>query len=84
MAHDFVTLEGEDSRGGEPLIIPVMRSGKRINRGIDLDEIRKRTLAGYARLPQPLTAIDASSAYPAEISAALRSLAKQLDAGAGA
>lgn len=60
MAHDFVTLEGEDSRGGEPLIIPVMRSGKRINRGIGLDEIRKRTLAGYARLPQPLTAIDAS------------------------
>lgn len=82
MAHDFVALEGEDSRGGEPLIIPVMRSGKRVNHRILLDEIRKRTLAGYARLPQPLTAIDASSAYPVEISAALRALAKQLDAGA--
>jgi nicotinate phosphoribosyltransferase len=35
-------------------------------------------------LPQSLTAIDASSGYPVEISAPLRALAKQLDTDAGA
>jgi nicotinate phosphoribosyltransferase len=84
MARDIVTLEGEDPPGGEPLIIPVMQSGKRINSGIKLDEMRRRTVASYARLPQSLTAIDASSGYPVEISAPLRALAKQLDADAGA
>jgi nicotinate phosphoribosyltransferase len=82
IAHDLVTLEGETPQGGEPLIVPVMRSGKRINRRIKLEEMRKRTLANYSRLPQSLTAIDASSAYPVEISAALQALARQLDAGA--
>jgi nicotinate phosphoribosyltransferase len=61
-----------------------MRSGKRINRSVMLDEMRKRTLASYARLPQSLTPIDTSTVYPVEISTTLRSLAQQLDAEAGA
>jgi nicotinate phosphoribosyltransferase len=84
MAGDIVALEGEDPHGREPLIVPVMRSGKRINRSVMLDEMRKRTLASYARLPQSLAAIDTSSVYPVEISTTLRSLAQQLDAEAGA
>ncbi|WON73159.1 nicotinate phosphoribosyltransferase [Nitrosospira sp. Is2] len=84
ISHDIVTLEGEDRHGGEPLIVPVMRSGKRINGSSTLDEMRKRALAGYARLPQSLAAIDASSAYPVEISAPLRALANQLDVDTGA
>jgi nicotinate phosphoribosyltransferase len=84
MEHDIVALEGEDPHGGEPLIVPVMRSGKRINGGVMLDEMRKRTLASYGRLPQSLAAIDTTSIYPVEISAALRSLANQLDADAEA
>jgi nicotinate phosphoribosyltransferase len=82
MAGDIVALEGEDPHGGEPLIVPVMRSGKRINGSGMLDEMRKRTVASYALLPQCLAAIDTSSVYPVEISTTLRSLAQQLDAGA--
>jgi nicotinate phosphoribosyltransferase len=84
MAHDIVTLEGENPPGGEPLIIPVMRSGKRINSGIKLDQMRRHAVASYARLPQSLTAINASSGYPVEISTPLRALANQLDADAEA
>ena len=84
MGGDIVALEGEVPHGGEPLIVPVMRSGKRINCSVMLDEMRKRTVASYARLPQSLAAIDTSSVYPVEISTPLRSLAQQLDAEAGA
>ena len=55
MARDIVTLEGEGFHRGEPLIVPVMLKGKRIDEGIKLDEIRNLTLASYARLPKPLT-----------------------------
>ena len=85
MARDIVTLEGEGSHGGEPLIVPVMLKGKRIDEGVKLDEIRKRTLASYARLPKPLTILDAASpGYPVEISARLQALATRLDAETGA
>ena len=85
MARDIVTLEGEGFHRGEPLIVPVMLKGKRIDEGIKLDEIRKRTLASYARLPKPLTILDAASpGYPVEISARLQALATRLDAETGA
>lgn len=85
MARDIVTLEGEGFHRGEPLIVPVMLKGKRIDEGVKLDEIRKRTLASYARLPKPLTILDAASpGYPVEISARLQALATRLDAETGA
>jgi nicotinate phosphoribosyltransferase len=46
--------------------------------------MRKRALASGACLRQSLTAINASSGYPVEISGPLRAPAKQLDADAGA
>ena len=85
MAYDIIALEGEDSHGGEPLLVPVMRNGKRITGSIMLDELRRRTLAGYTRLPGPLTTLNAvTPVYPVEISPALRALAKKLDAESGA
>jgi nicotinate phosphoribosyltransferase len=85
MARDIVTLEAEGSIGGEPLIVQVMRKGKRIDEGIKLDEIRERTLASYACLPKPLTILDAASpSYPVQISARLQALATRLDAETGA
>jgi nicotinate phosphoribosyltransferase len=84
MMGDVVTLEEDNFHDGERLIIPVMLAGKRINGNPELDEIRRRTLASYARLPTQMTALEAAQAYPVEISPSLRALAKQLDEDSGA
>lgn len=84
MAGDVVALAEDDFHEGEPLIVPVMEAGRRIDENIPLDEMRRRTLASYARLPIPLATLEAAPAYPVEISTSLRTLAKQLDEGSGA
>jgi nicotinate phosphoribosyltransferase len=66
-ARDVVTVEG-DPQPGEPLIVPVMRSGKRL-RQPSLAESRERCLKDLARLPAPSV----------EISPALHALADAVD-----
>ncbi|SOD41077.1 nicotinate phosphoribosyltransferase [Nitrosovibrio sp. Nv4] len=84
MAGDVVALAEDGFQEGEPLIVPVMQAGRRIDENIPLDEMRRRTLASYARLPEPLATLEVAPAYPVEISTSLRALAKQLDEGSGA
>jgi nicotinate phosphoribosyltransferase len=83
MASDIVALAENDSHDGEPLIMPVMQAGRRINESIPLDKIRRRTLENYARLPKPMTTLEAVPAYPVEISASLQALARRLDRTSG-
>lgn len=83
MAGDVVTLAENDFHEGEPLIVPVMQTGRRLEEDMGLDVVRERTLANYARLPKSLKTLDAAPAYPVEISASLQALAKQLDEGSG-
>jgi nicotinate phosphoribosyltransferase len=68
-ARDVVTLES-DPQPGEPLLRPVMRAGRRLPQP-GLHEARKHCLAQLARLP--------GKDYPVEISAALRTLADEVD-----
>lgn len=79
---DVVALEKDDLHEGEPLIVPMMRNGQRID-GINgnrkLEAIRRQTVANYARLPEPLRLLETASAYPVEISASLQALAKKVD-----
>ena len=79
---DVVALEKDDPHEGEPLIVPMMRNGQRID-GINgnrkLEAIRRQTVANYARLPEPLRLLETASAYPVEISASLQALAKKVD-----
>ncbi|SEN38183.1 nicotinate phosphoribosyltransferase [Nitrosospira multiformis] len=79
---DVVALEKDDPHEGEPLIVPMMRNGRRID-GINgnrkLEAIRGQTVANYARLPEPLRSLETVSAYPVEISASLQALAKKVD-----
>jgi nicotinate phosphoribosyltransferase len=79
---DVVALEKDDPHEGEPLIVPMMRNGRRID-GINgngkLEAIRRQTVANYARLPEPLRLLETASAYPVEISASLQALAKKVD-----
>jgi len=66
-ARDVVTVEG-DAQPGEPLIVPVMRAGRRLPQP-SLAESRERCLRDMARLPAPSV----------EIAPALRALADAVD-----
>jgi nicotinate phosphoribosyltransferase len=83
MASDIVALAENDSHDGEPLIMPVMQAGRRVNESTPLDEIRRRTVENYARLPKPMTTLEVVPAYPVEISASLQALARRLDKTSG-
>jgi nicotinate phosphoribosyltransferase len=81
--HDVVSVEGDEQRG-EPLLVPVMRKGRRLHAPESLSAIRERAAGQLAKLPEQLRALEsAASPYRVEIAAALRKLASQVDHAAG-
>ncbi len=78
MAGDLLTLEG-DSKGGEALVLPVMRAGKRIAGLPGLEEARAHAAEELRRLPAALRGLAPGPAYPVEVSAALRDLTEAAD-----
>jgi len=79
MAGDVVTLE-TDPQPGEPLLVPVMRAGRRLEAAPALHDIRRHAAESLARLPQALRRLEAFD-YPVEIAPALHELAAQVDRG---
>jgi nicotinate phosphoribosyltransferase len=77
MLSDVVTLEA-DPQPGDPLLIAVMREGRRLGPAPALAEVRHRAAANLARLPEPLRRLEEFD-YPVEIGAALHDLAAQVD-----
>ena len=77
MARDVVTLES-DAQPGEPLLVPVMRGGRRLAQAPHLLDIRRHAAANLARLPESLRRLE-SFDYPVEISPALHELAAEVD-----
>ncbi len=76
---DIVTVEG-DEQAGEPLLIPVMREGRRLGAAEPLERIRERARGGLERLPRRLADLETASApYCVDISPALRRLAEEVD-----
>jgi nicotinate phosphoribosyltransferase len=75
---DMLSLEN-DGQAGEPLLVPVMRGGKRIVPAPTLAKIRERAARELATLPEPLRRLETGIAYPVEISKPLAALARQLD-----
>jgi nicotinate phosphoribosyltransferase len=73
---DLIGLEGESANGGEPLLIQVMKDGKRIVPAEPIEALRSRCQAGLARLSEKYRRIDRSAEYPVKYS---RSLEKMLD-----
>ena len=80
MARDVVTLES-DLQPGEPLLVPVMRGGRRLAPAPTLPDIRRHAAANLARLPEPLRRLEAFD-YPVELSPALHELAAEVDRSA--
>jgi nicotinate phosphoribosyltransferase len=71
-ASDKIALEGEPGNGGEPLLVEVMRGGRRVAPPEPVGALRDRCLAGLARLPRRCRQIHRAAAYPVRYS-------KQLD-----
>lgn len=80
MVHDVVTLES-DVQPGEPLLIPVMRGGRRLTPAPTLADSRSHAASSLARLPEPLRRLAAFD-YPVALAPALRELAAAVDRNA--
>ncbi len=79
MSGDILSTE-DDKQPGEPLIVPVMRGGKRVGAAPTLDQIRERSVHDLARMPLPLVQLQPGASYTVEVADALRELAAQADA----
>ena len=70
--NDAIVLEGEPENGGEPLLIEVMRGGRRLESPEPVSALRGRCLAGIAHLPQRYRQISRTAAYPVRYSKLLK------------
>ena len=77
-AGDTIALATEEA-SGEPLLVPVMRGGRRVDDTNGLAAARERARAQLARLPHGLRSLDAQPAYDVAVSPAVRSLADAID-----
>lgn len=78
MHGDVLSVEA-DKHDGEPLIVPVMRGGKRLKPAESLADIRARAARELARLPEPLRQLEAGVDYPVKVADALVKLAQEAD-----
>ena len=74
-----VISTADDGQSGEPLLAPVMRSGRRVRPAPSLDEVRAHAAAELARLPEPLRRLEPGTTYPVQIAPALVALAEAVD-----
>ncbi|SCZ49068.1 nicotinate phosphoribosyltransferase [Thiohalomonas denitrificans] len=77
MSSDTIAREGEEP-GGEALLQPVMRGGKRVGRRPTLAESREHAARQLATLPAPLRGLGPAS-YPVHVSNALKELTEAVD-----
>ncbi len=75
---DTITTE-KDRQSGEPLIVPVMKGGKRAAAPEPLAQARERARQQLECLPAHLRALEAAPPYPVHVSPALEALARQAD-----
>jgi nicotinate phosphoribosyltransferase len=77
--HDVVTVES-DVQQGAPLLVPVLKNGRRLHVAEGLDAIRARAAAELAGLPEALRSLDPSGIpHRVEIAPALHRLAAEVD-----
>jgi nicotinate phosphoribosyltransferase len=78
MAGDVVARDG-DNHDGEPLLEPMMRSGRRIKAAPTLDDIRRHAKQQLERVPEALRAVLPAAIYPVEVAGELDALAADVD-----
>jgi nicotinate phosphoribosyltransferase len=77
-ASDQIAIENEPPVGGEPLLIQVMRDGRRLAPKEPLSALRERCLAGLARLPKRYLQLNRSAVYPVRYSQRLKAMLEQV------
>lgn len=78
MSGDTIALADEDL-DGEPLLVPVVRSGEIVAPSPPLERIRARVREQLRALPEPLRGLEPAQAYPVVLSPALERLVRELD-----
>ena len=78
MAGDVLGLH-DDQRTGELLLVPVMRSGRRLASPPTLADIRQTAAHGLARLPEPLRRLNDGTTFPVTVAPGLVALAEEVD-----
>jgi len=78
MAGDILALQ-DDRQAGEPLLIPVMRRGRRLTSLPTLADIRQRATRGLAQLPESLRRLGDGTGVPVTIAPELIALAEEVD-----
>ena len=66
--HDLIAAIEEPHPGGESLLVPVMKDGKRLLPPAPLAEIRENSRRMHAELPPAVRSLQSHSPYPVEIS----------------
>jgi len=75
---DLIGLAEEDFPGTVPLLVPVMRNGKRTSPPESLGAARRRCADSLDRLPSPLLSLRPAPAYPVRYSRALQALLQKV------
>jgi len=78
MDADTLSLE-DDAQPGEPLIVPVMRAGRRVAPKQGLASIRARAERNLASLPEALRRLDSGASLTVEVGEKLVQLAAEVD-----
>jgi nicotinate phosphoribosyltransferase len=78
MTGDVLALQ-DDQQAGEPLLMPVMRHGRRLAPPPTLADIRRKSADGLAQLPEPLRRLSDGTTFPVTIAPGLMALAEQVD-----
>ena len=64
--------------GGEPMLVEVMRAGRRVAPAQPVADLRARCLAGLARLPRTYRQINRVAVYPVHYTKRLEALLEKL------
>src|SRR5690242_249262 len=75
---DTISL-ADDRQEGEPLLVPVMREGRRVGPAQTPAQGRERVARELARLPDALRRLDRAQPYPVAVGDALKRLAVEVD-----
>jgi len=77
-AGDKIALENEPPNGGEPLLIEVMRNGRRVAEREPVFALRERCITGLARLPRRCHQTNRVSVYRVQYSNRLKVLLEKV------
>lgn len=75
---DLIGLASETHKGAEPLLQPVMRSGKRLEPAEPLTAARRRCAESLKRFPTPILSIARGARYPVSHSLHLKRLLERV------